>query len=180
MTLCEIYIREVGTTHPYLIQCVLRINIFNEIIFVCVWYWLLFVIGVTGLDLTRQLFYLFCSCSNCNRKLFALKYLELVHMNASFGQLASKRFAAKLRAKKKLDFDDLLAAKRSHQAKPTEHIGEPKTAKKFSTVKSTVSSERNNYYDNNMFLKVEKPQSRPQSMCSSDSYFEYGLCLFLA
>jgi hypothetical protein len=30
MTLCEIYIREVGTVHPYLIQCVLRINLFNE------------------------------------------------------------------------------------------------------------------------------------------------------
>lgn len=81
MTLCEIYIREVGTVHPYLIQCVLRINLFNEVIFVVVWYWLTFVVGLTGLDLVFRVLGLILSCSNCRRKLFALKYLELIHLN---------------------------------------------------------------------------------------------------
>lgn len=81
MTLCEIYIREIGTVHPYLIQCVLRINLFNEVIFVLVWYWLAFVCLVTGIDLTLRCLNLVFCCTNCQRKLFALKYLELIHLN---------------------------------------------------------------------------------------------------
>jgi hypothetical protein len=83
MSLCEIYIREVGTTHPYLIQCVLRINIFNEIIFICVWHWLLFIGFLTLGDFLVKFFSFFLSCSNCKRKLFALKYLQLIHLNSS-------------------------------------------------------------------------------------------------
>ena len=81
MTICEIYIREIGTIHPYLIQCVLRINLFNEVIFILVWFWLVFVIGITSIDLLCRFVYSLIGCSNCQRKLFALKYLELIHMN---------------------------------------------------------------------------------------------------
>ena len=83
ISLCEIYIREIGTVHPYLIQCVLRINLFNELIFILVWFWLLFVITMTAIDLMTRFFYTCLSCSNCQRKLFALKYLELIHLNAT-------------------------------------------------------------------------------------------------
>lgn len=82
MTLCEIYIREVGTVHPYLIQCVLGINLFNEVIFVLVWYWIVFCGTVTLVDLffkvINSIFF-----SDYYRKLFALKYLELIHLNSS-------------------------------------------------------------------------------------------------
>jgi hypothetical protein len=81
MTLCEIYIREVGTVHPYLIQCVLRINIFNELIFILVWHWLLFVTLLTAGDLIKRVIGYILLCSTCQRKLFALKYLELIHLN---------------------------------------------------------------------------------------------------
>src|SRR5579883_2751380 len=114
MTLCEIYIREVGTTHPYLIQCVLRINLFNEVIFICVWYWLLFVICVTAIDLTRHVLLTICSCVSCKRKLFALKYLELLHLNdvttmsKSRHLAAVKRFNANLKRKRKVDLESLL------------------------------------------------------------------------
>jgi hypothetical protein len=83
ISLCEIYIREIGTVHPYLIQCVLRINLFNELIFILVWFWLCFVVCLTGIDLVARFFYTIVSCSNCQRKLFALKYLELIHLNAT-------------------------------------------------------------------------------------------------
>jgi hypothetical protein len=86
MTLCEIYIREIGTVHPYLIQCVLRINLFNEVIFLIVWFWLLIVILITGLDFLFRCIYLLLGCSNCQRKLFALKYLELIHMSSANNQ----------------------------------------------------------------------------------------------
>lgn len=82
MTLCEIYIREVGTVHPYLIQCVLGINLFNEVIFVLVWYWIVFCGTITLADLCFQVLNL-AFFSEYYRKLFALKYLELIHLNSS-------------------------------------------------------------------------------------------------
>lgn len=83
VTLCEIYIREIGTVHPYLIQCVLRINLFNEIIFILVWFWLAFLVIVLVIDFIFRFIWILLSCTNCQRKLFALKYLELIHMNSS-------------------------------------------------------------------------------------------------
>lgn len=83
VTLCEIYIREIGTIHPYLIQCVLRINLFNEIIFILVWFWLAFLIVVLFIDFLFRFVWVLLACTNCQRKLFALKYLELIHMNST-------------------------------------------------------------------------------------------------
>lgn len=174
MTLCEIYIREVGTTHPYLIQCVLRINLFNEVIFICVWYWLLFVICLTLLDLIRHLLTLFISCSSCNRKLFALKYLELVHLNASLNQLSVKRFAAKLRAKKKFNVD-LLLEKEKTAATAAATTASPISGQTSARDRNASQTTENSiYYDNNMFLKAADASHRsnqhtlkPDSVCSS-------------
>jgi hypothetical protein len=97
MTLCEIYIREIGVVHPYLIQCVLSINLFNEVIFICVWFWLLFLVVLISIDLFVRFIYNLLSCSNCKRKLFTLKYLELIHMSET--KLINKRFSTILNEK---------------------------------------------------------------------------------
>jgi hypothetical protein len=34
-------IREIGINHFYTVQCVLRINLFNEVIFIIQWFWLI-------------------------------------------------------------------------------------------------------------------------------------------
>ncbi len=55
VTLCDFHIRQNTNVHRYTFQCVLPINLFNEKIFIIVWFWLLFVALVTLLSLIHWL-----------------------------------------------------------------------------------------------------------------------------
>ena len=58
LTLCDFRIRQMGTVHPHTVQCVLPINLFNEKIYIFLWFWMVFVCGATLLSLARWIWVL--------------------------------------------------------------------------------------------------------------------------
>lgn len=60
VTLCDFRIRQNTNVHQYTVQCVLPINIFNEKVFVIVWFWLVIVGIVTLVSLLQWMLGLLC------------------------------------------------------------------------------------------------------------------------
>jgi len=56
VTLCEFEIRYQSRVHNYIVQCVLTINLFNEKIFMFLWFWFIFLVGATSVNFLRWLF----------------------------------------------------------------------------------------------------------------------------
>ncbi|CAF0937537.1 unnamed protein product [Adineta steineri] len=57
VTYCDFKIREIGINHFYTVQCVLRINLFNEVIFIIQWFWLISVSVATIYDFLLWLYH---------------------------------------------------------------------------------------------------------------------------
>ncbi|KAI0215486.1 Innexin unc-7 [Lamellibrachia satsuma] len=55
VTLCDFEIRHQSRLHSYVVQCVLTINLFNEKIFIFIWFWYVFLSIVSTVNLCKWL-----------------------------------------------------------------------------------------------------------------------------
>ena len=56
VTLCEFEVRHQSRVHQYVVQCALTINLFNEKLFIFVWFWYVFLALITTVNSLRWLF----------------------------------------------------------------------------------------------------------------------------
>ncbi|KAK3083055.1 hypothetical protein FSP39_012720 [Pinctada imbricata] len=74
VTLCDFQIRQMTNLQRWTVQCVLPINLFNEKIFIFLWFWLVFMAFLSAFSLVVN-FYAFIFPQH--RKSYVRKYLQL-------------------------------------------------------------------------------------------------------
>lgn len=75
VTMCDFWVRRMGHNQQrYTVQCVLPVNLFNEVVFVVLWFWLVFLAAASILGL---LLWLVTAANPVNRT-FIRKYLRIM------------------------------------------------------------------------------------------------------
>ena len=74
VTMCDFKVRRLGNVQRYTVQCVLPINLFNEKIFLFVWFWIVFVIAMSCVSLVQWV--MRAAFANDGR-IFVKKHLEI-------------------------------------------------------------------------------------------------------
>jgi len=67
-------VRRLGNLHRYTVQCVLPVNLFNEKIFLFIWFWLVIVAVVTCVS---TLAWILRAATRSERHRYALRYLNI-------------------------------------------------------------------------------------------------------
>ena len=73
VTLCDFVVRALGRNQPHTVQCTLPVNLFNEKIFIFVWFWLAFMGIINCISLLTWFWVLFTT----NRRGYIRKYLKV-------------------------------------------------------------------------------------------------------
>ena len=89
VTLCDFDIRQLQNIQRYTVQCVLPINLFNEKIFIFLWFWYCLVAVMTA---GNFLFWLWRALFRFNRAAYIKKYLRILDEIKS---IEDKKFAKK-------------------------------------------------------------------------------------
>lgn len=58
VTYCDFKVRDVGHIRPYTVQCVLVVNLFNEKIYIFLWFWLVMLLLITIFNLFSWVFWM--------------------------------------------------------------------------------------------------------------------------
>ncbi|XP_035827317.1 innexin unc-9 [Aplysia californica] len=91
VTLCDFEIRQLQNLQRYTVQCVLPINLFNEKIFLFLWFWLLIVAIVACGSYVSWLYYILVGE---NRYRYAKKYLVINdHIHNKMDSKLARKFA---------------------------------------------------------------------------------------
>lgn len=76
VTMCDFNVRRLGNVHRYTVQCVLPINLFNEKIYLFVWFWMIFVAAASCFSLFKwTLRAMFAR----DGRLYVKKHLKMIH-----------------------------------------------------------------------------------------------------
>ncbi|PVD39057.1 hypothetical protein C0Q70_01685 [Pomacea canaliculata] len=75
VTMCDFEIRQMTNNHRYTVQCVLPINLFNEKIYIFLWFWLVFVSMLTCYSFTSWLWHMVFPTSRVH---YVRKFLKIM------------------------------------------------------------------------------------------------------
>ncbi len=76
VTMCDFRVRRLGNVQRYTVQCVLTINLFNEMIYLFIWFWMIFVAIMSCISLLK---WSLRSLSRQDRRRYIKKHLTLLN-----------------------------------------------------------------------------------------------------
>ena len=74
VTLCDFFVRRLGNNHRYTVQCVLPVNLYNEKIYMFLWFWM---VGVSAVSVVSFVIWLARALRGSDRIQFVANRLRL-------------------------------------------------------------------------------------------------------
>ncbi|VDN89176.1 unnamed protein product [Brugia pahangi] len=89
VTMCDFHIRVLGNIHRWTVQCVLMINMFNEKVYIFLWWWFVLVGTLSVLSL---LYYVFALMLGSNQRQFVTRYLRCAGAISDFRDAKTEKY----------------------------------------------------------------------------------------